>query len=57
MYGYKGKGQISGKDGTYGKHSEHNDRNILGGRTLELLSDAREVYGCLVTTFCSSLFL
>jgi hypothetical protein len=24
---------------------------------LELLSDAREVYGCLVTTFCSSLFL
>jgi hypothetical protein len=55
-YGYKGKGQISGKDGTYGKHSERNDRNILGvrhilhslssARTLELLTDAREVYGC-----------
>jgi hypothetical protein len=51
-YGYNGKGHVSSKDGTHGKHSERNDRKILGGRhilhslssarTLELLTDARE---------------
>ncbi|VAH26803.1 unnamed protein product [Triticum turgidum subsp. durum] len=52
-YGYKGKGLISSKDSIYGGYRECNDAKILGGhhilqslssaRTLELLTDAREV--------------
>ncbi|XP_037480416.1 uncharacterized protein LOC119357641 [Triticum dicoccoides] len=52
-HGYKGKGQISSKDGNYGGNRECNGRKILGGRhileslssarTLELLTDAGEV--------------
>jgi hypothetical protein len=66
-YGCKGKGQISTNDGTYGKKSEcNNDRKILGGRhilhslssarTLELLTDAREVIVVLSPPFADLSF-
>jgi hypothetical protein len=66
-YGCKGKGQISSNDGTYGKNIErNNDRKILGGRhilhslssarTLELLTDAREVIVVLSPPFADLSF-